>query len=175
MSISFFGAGEGWWVGFKSMAQSSKSSEVEHKPKASIYFFGTREGWWMGSSPLPSPPDHQWLNIIQKWAFHFSGLERGSGWGLSLLLSPYLKWKFRGFCFKHKIKEEGWGNCLNAHWPQLKWFFSIAFMFSPISIPGGTLPTSNVTVTYKVNSDPNSNFSFLWGGVPCLPILGRLY
>ena len=70
-SISFFLAGEGWQMGFESINQPSRSSEVEHNPKSSISFFWLeRAGRW-GSSPLTSQADHQNLNVFQKWAFHF--------------------------------------------------------------------------------------------------------
>ena len=37
-----FLAGEGWWMGFESINQPGRSSEVEHNPKMSISFLGWR-------------------------------------------------------------------------------------------------------------------------------------
>ena len=42
-SISFFLAGEGWWMGFESIDQPGWSSEVEHNWNMSISFFGWRQ------------------------------------------------------------------------------------------------------------------------------------
>ena len=66
MSISFFLAGERWWMGFESIDQTSQSSEVEHNPKMSISFFSLERGGRQGLSPSTSPADHQKLNVIQK-------------------------------------------------------------------------------------------------------------
>ena len=41
-------AGKGWQMGFESIDQPGRSSEVEHNPKTSISFFLAGEGWWMG-------------------------------------------------------------------------------------------------------------------------------
>ena len=74
MSISFFLAGERWWMGFKSINQPSQSSEFECNPKISIsffFFFWFERGGRWGSSPSTSPANHQNLNVIQKSAFHF--------------------------------------------------------------------------------------------------------
>ena len=61
-----FLAGEGWWMGFESINQPGRSSEVEHNPKTGILFFWLERGGGRGSSPLTNPEDHQKLNIIQK-------------------------------------------------------------------------------------------------------------
>ena len=66
-----FLAGEGWQMGFESIDQPGRSSEVECNPKMSILFFWLEKGGRWGSSPLTSAADHQKLNVIQKWAFHF--------------------------------------------------------------------------------------------------------
>ena len=68
-----FLAGEGWWMAFESIDQSSLSSEVERNPKMSILFLWLERGGRWGSSPSTSLADHQELNVIQKWAFHFFG------------------------------------------------------------------------------------------------------
>ena len=66
MSISYFLAGEQWWMGFESIDQHSLSSEVEHNQNMSISLFRLEMGGGLGSSPSTSPADHQKLNIIQK-------------------------------------------------------------------------------------------------------------
>ena len=65
-------------MGFKSIDQPSRSSEIECNPKVSILFFWLERGGRRGSSPLTSLADHQKLNVIQKWAFHF--LARRGWW-----------------------------------------------------------------------------------------------
>ena len=91
----YFLAEEGWQMGFESIIQPSRSSEVERNPKMSILYFWLERGdrwgsspstspgssevgyFWLergdgqGSSPLTSPADNQKLNEIQKWAFIF--------------------------------------------------------------------------------------------------------
>ena len=64
-------------MGFESINQPGRSSEVEHNPKTSILFFWLERGGRWGSSPSTSPADHQKLNIIQKEAFHLLAEE---GW-----------------------------------------------------------------------------------------------
>ena len=60
-------------MGFESIKQPSRSSEVERNPKTSILFFWLERGGRWGSSPPTSPADHQKLNVIQKRAFYFVG------------------------------------------------------------------------------------------------------
>ena len=60
-------------MGFKSINQPGRSSEVECNPKTSILFFWLEMDGGQGSSPLTSPADHQKLNVIQKRAFYFFG------------------------------------------------------------------------------------------------------
>ena len=60
-------------MGFESIDEPSRSSEVEHNPKTSILFFWLVRGGGRGLSPSTSPADHQKLNIIQKRAFYFFG------------------------------------------------------------------------------------------------------
>ena len=71
-----FLAGEGWWMGFKSIEQLGQSSDVEHNPKMSISFFWVERGGGWGSSPSTNPANHQKLNIIKIWAFHFLAGDR---------------------------------------------------------------------------------------------------
>ena len=58
-------------MGFESIDQPGRSSEVERNPKMSILFFWLERGGGWGSSPSTSPADHQKLNVIQKQAFNF--------------------------------------------------------------------------------------------------------
>ena len=67
----YFFAAEGWQMGFESIDQPGRSSELECNPKTSILFFWLERGGRRGLSPLTSPADHQKLNVIQKWAFYF--------------------------------------------------------------------------------------------------------
>ena len=60
-------------MGFESIDQPGRSSEVERNPKLSILFFWLERGGGWGSSPLTGLPDHQKLNVIQKRAFYFFG------------------------------------------------------------------------------------------------------
>ena len=53
-------------MGFESIDQPGRSSEVEHNPKTSILFFWLERGGRRGSSPLTSLANHQNLNVIQK-------------------------------------------------------------------------------------------------------------
>ena len=64
-------------MGFESIDQPGRSSEVEHNPKMCILFFWLeRSGGW-GSSPSTSPANHQKLNVIQNEHFTFLA---GKGW-----------------------------------------------------------------------------------------------
>ena len=73
----FFLIGEGWQMGFESIDQAVRSSEVECNPKMSISVFWLERGGRWGSSPSTSLADHQNLNVIQKQAFYFFAAE---GW-----------------------------------------------------------------------------------------------
>ena len=68
-------------MGFESIDQPNRSSEVECNPKTSILFFWLERGGRWGLSPLTSRTDHQKLNVIQKQKFneHFIFLV-GEGW-----------------------------------------------------------------------------------------------
>ena len=63
-------------MGFKSIDQPGRSSEVERNPKMSILFFWLERGGGWGSSPLTILADHQKLNVIQKQAFYVFGWRR---------------------------------------------------------------------------------------------------
>ena len=69
-------AGERWRMGFESIDQPSRSSEVEQDQKMNISFFWLERGNEWGLSLPTSPADHQKLNVIQKWVFHFIGWRR---------------------------------------------------------------------------------------------------
>ena len=64
-------------MGFKSIDQPVRSSEIECNPKMSILYFWLQRGGRRGLSPSTSRADHQKLNVIQKWAFYFLA---GEGW-----------------------------------------------------------------------------------------------
>ena len=53
-------------MGFESIDQPGRSSEVERNPKMSISFFWQERGGGRGLSPLTSPADYQKLNVTQK-------------------------------------------------------------------------------------------------------------
>ena len=53
-------------MGFESIDQPGRSSEVEHNIKISIFIFWLEMSGRWGSSPSTSPADHQKLNVIQK-------------------------------------------------------------------------------------------------------------
>ena len=74
-------AGEGWWMGFESINQPSRLSEVERNPKMSIsFYFWSGEGWWMGFETIyPYPFEieiHQFPIQAQN---QIMVLERGGG------------------------------------------------------------------------------------------------
>ena len=58
-------------MGFESIDQPGRSSEIEHNPKMSILFFWLQKGGRWGLSLSTSLAYHQKLNIIQKQAFYF--------------------------------------------------------------------------------------------------------
>ena len=60
-------------MGFKSIDQPGRSSEIERNPKMSNLFFWLERGGGWGLNPSTSPADHQKLNVIQKWEFYFIG------------------------------------------------------------------------------------------------------
>ena len=106
----YFLAGEGWQMGFESINQPSRSSEVEHNPKMSILFFWLERGGRWGSSPSTSPANHQKLNVIQKWVFYFFDW-RGVADGVwvrrpaQLIIRSWTKSKNEHFIF---LAGEGW-------------------------------------------------------------------
>ena len=60
-------------MGFESINQAGRSSEVEYNPKTSILFFWLGRGGRQGLSQLTSPVNDQKLNVMQKQAFYFFG------------------------------------------------------------------------------------------------------
>ena len=60
-------------MGFKSINQPGRSSEVERNPKMSISFFWLERGGGWGLSPSTSPANHQKLNVIQNKHLIFLG------------------------------------------------------------------------------------------------------
>ena len=59
-----FLAGEGWQMGFESINQPGRSSEVEHIPKMSIEFFWLEMRGRCCSSPWTNLAYHQNLNVM---------------------------------------------------------------------------------------------------------------
>ena len=53
-------------MGFESIDQPGRSSEVERDPKMSISLFWQERGGGWSLSPLTSLADHQKLKVIQK-------------------------------------------------------------------------------------------------------------
>ena len=96
-------AGESWQMGFESIKQPSRSSEVERNTKTSISFYWLERGGAWGSSPMTSPVNHQKLNVIQKSVFHFfaeEGWQMGfesinqPGWSSEVEHNPKMRFSF---------------------------------------------------------------------------------
>ena len=60
-------------MGFESINQPCRSSEVERNQKMSILFFWLERGGGRGLSPSTSLANHQKLNLIQKQEFYLFG------------------------------------------------------------------------------------------------------
>ena len=75
-------------MGFKSIDQPSRSSEVECNPKMSIFNFLAGEGWWTGFESIDQPGRSSEVGHNPKMSILFFWLERGGGWGSSPLTSP---------------------------------------------------------------------------------------
>ena len=58
-------------MGFESIDQLGRSSEVERNPKMSILFFWLERGGGWGMSPLTSLRAHEELDGLQKSEFYF--------------------------------------------------------------------------------------------------------
>ena len=157
-------------MGFKSINQPSRSSQVEHNPKSSISFFWLeRAGRWC-SSPLSSQADHQKLNIIQKWAFHFLARE-GGRWGLSPLTSLanircWMLYKDKHFIF---LGGEGWWMGFKSieqlsqsseveHNPKM----SISFFWVERGGGWGSSPSTSPANHQKLNVIQKWGFHFFW-------------
>ena len=70
-------------MGFESIDQPSRSSEVECNPKMSISFVLAGEGWWMGFESIDQPGQSSEVECNPKTSILFFWLEKGGGWGLS--------------------------------------------------------------------------------------------
>ena len=125
-------------MGFESIDQPGRSSEVELNPKTSISHFWLERGGRWGSSPLTSLADHQKLNVIQKWAFQFFGW-RGMVDGIRVhrparpIIRSWMQSKNEHFTF---LAREGW---------------QMGFKF--IDQPGQSS---------EVECNPKMNISFFW-------------
>ena len=74
MNISLFSAGEGWQIGFESIKQSGKPSDVEYNPKLSIlFFFLAGEGWQMGFVSIDQPSQSSEIEYNPKMSILFFG------------------------------------------------------------------------------------------------------
>ena len=70
-------------MGFKSIDQPDRSSEVERNPKMSILFFLAGEGWWMGLQSIDQLGQSSEVERNPKMSILFFWLERGGRWGSS--------------------------------------------------------------------------------------------
>ena len=68
-----FLAGEGWQMGFKSIDQPGRSSEVEHNPKMSVSFFLAGVGWQMGFKSIDQPGQSSEVERNPKMSISFLG------------------------------------------------------------------------------------------------------
>ena len=102
-------AGEGWWMGFESIDQSSRSSEVERNPKMSILFISWR-GVADGVQVIDQTVHSSEVECNPKMSILFFWLERGGGWGLSPSTSPANHQKLNESKNEHFIllAGEGW-------------------------------------------------------------------
>ena len=76
-------------MGFESIDQPGRSSEVEHNPKMSISFFWLERGGRWGLSPSTSPANHQTeVEHNPKMSISLFWLESGGGWGSCPSTSP---------------------------------------------------------------------------------------
>ena len=113
-------------MGFESINQPGRSSEVERNPKMSIFFlarqggrwgwsqafnfFWTREGWWTGFESIDLPGQSSEVKCNPKMSILFFWLEMGGRWGSSSPTSPgnhqklnvIQKWAF------YFLAGEGW-------------------------------------------------------------------
>ena len=60
-------------MGFESIDQPGRSSEVEYNPKMSISFFLAGEGWQMGFESIDQPSQSAEVKHNPKRTFHFFG------------------------------------------------------------------------------------------------------
>ena len=129
-------------MGFKSIDQPGRSSEVECNPKMSILFFWLERGGRRGLSPLTSPADHQKLNVIQKQAFNFLP---GEGWQM-------------GF---ESINQPSWSSKVERN-PKM----SILFFWLERGSGRGLSPLTSPVDHQKLNVIQKEAFYFFgWRGV----------
>ena len=97
-------------MGFESIDQPGRSSEVERNPKMSNLLFWLERYAGQGSSPSTSLVDHQKLNVIQKWAIYFFGWRGVTDrvqvhWPARLIIRSWMKSKNEHLFF---LIGEGW-------------------------------------------------------------------
>ena len=68
-------------MGFESIDQPGRSSEVERNPDMNILFFWLERGGRWGSRPSTSPANHQKLSVIHKKHLNFLA---GEGWWMGI-------------------------------------------------------------------------------------------
>ena len=78
---------EGWQMGFESIDQPGRSSEVEHNPKMSILFLLAGEGWQTGFESIDQPGQSSEVEHNPKMRISFF-CWRDGGWGSSPSTSP---------------------------------------------------------------------------------------
>ena len=120
-------------MGFESIDQPGRSSEVECNPKMSILFFLGGEEWQMGFESIAQPSQSSEVECNQKMSILFFWLERGGGWGSSpstsladhQKLNVIQKWAFYFF---------GWRGVADGVWVHIS--ISILNWNSPVSCSG---------------------------------------
>ena len=75
-------------MGFESINQYGRSSEVERNPKMSISYFLAGEGSRMGFKSINQPGRSSEVEHNPKMSILFIWLERGGGWVSSPSTSP---------------------------------------------------------------------------------------
>ena len=162
-------------MGFKSIDQPGRSSEVERNQKMSILFFWLERGGRWGSSLSTSPADHQKLNVIQKWAFHFFGWRVVADgvrvhWPAQAIARSWKSSKNEHFIFLagerwqmgfQSINQPGWSPEVECN-PKM----SILFFWLERGGRCGSSPSASLANHQKLNVIQKWAFNFFgWRGV----------
>ena len=162
----YFLAAEGWQMGFESIIQPSRSSEVDHNPKMSILYFWLERGDRWGSSPSTSPADHQKLNVIQKWAFHIFGWRGVTDrvqvhWPARLIIRSWMKSKNEHLFFWQMgfecIDQPGQSSEVE-HSPKM----SISFFFAGEGWQTGFESIDQTGRSSEVECNPKMSILYFW-------------